>query len=774
MSEPIPMHVLIGAGLAVLALIVFVLTLLRRGRTVPQQLASTPKAKASKSSGRGDPLVTARALKEQGQIDQAFAVLVEAEKYDEAAKIALEAGKKDRAASAYERAGKYGEAAELLEQIRQFEPAAKLYLRANTYHKAADIYERLGRFDEAVEIYIKDGNHRAAAELYLKRREFKKAAEQYLKISEKILKELADNSTTEKRRKLLLKVGSDAAKVFEQTGNPELAAKLYKATGQGDAAAKLAIKLGRANEAAEALVAAGKIEEAVAMLNRAGEHEQAKRIQAKHFENSGEFLKAAEIYGELGEYALAADLFSTVGQHEKAARVMEQCNQFADAANYYLKAKNAERAAEMFERARLYNKAAALYQRLGKDDKSLAMLLAGGQLFEAGLTLARAGKLDDALVQLEKITKHDKTYLRAVILRADIHLRKGELALARALYEEGLAGEEIHSNNVENFYRYGVLLQNINDTASALSIYEKILQFDRQFRDVKKRVRALSEADRSISKAEAQPESNKKQRRYVILDELGRGGMGVVYKAMDRTLDRVVAFKVLPDEMRDNKAMIDNFFREAKSAAALNHPNIVTVFDAGQEDNVFYIAMEFIEGQTLKQLVREKGPFSPPLWILVFGQVLKALDYAHQQKIVHRDIKPSNLMWLDKEKQIKLTDFGLAKIIQETANFQTIIGGTPHYMSPEQILGGEVDARSDLYCLGATMFELATASVPYPKGDAGYHHIHSPLPDPRSLRPDFPAALAALLMKCMAKEPSQRYRSAAEALTALQEARNQI
>jgi serine/threonine protein kinase len=117
---------------------------------------------------------------------------------------------------------------------------------------------------------------------------------------------------------------------------------------------------------------------------------------------------------------------------------------------------------------------------------------------------------------------------------------------------------------------------------------------------------------------------------------------------------------------------------------------------------------------------------------------------------------------------------GLAKILQETANFQTMIVGTPHYMSPEQIRGAEVDARSDLYCLGATMYELGTGSVPYPKGDAGYHHIHSPVPDPLQLRPDFPVALAGILMKCMAKEPGGRYRTASEVLTALQEARSKL
>lgn len=710
---------MIGAAIAIAVALWFAWSFLKGGQS---KTAGGEKSKAARKSkartpaasvSRSESPATVVGARDKEQTEKALAKLVQAEKFGEAAPLALALGKKDVAAGLFERAGKYGEAADLLEQIRQFEPAAKLHMRAGAYAKAATLYERLGRFEEAAECYAKDEDYRAAAELYVKKREFPKAAEQYAKVSAKIVKELTTGDISDKRRKFLQKVGADAGKVFEHVGNLSEAADLYRAAGDVEQSAKLAKKMGRTGDGADVLIKAGRVDEAIALLREAGEVERADRLQAKQLENDGQYDEAGELYAKLGEWTSAAELFSMVGQPGRAAELMEKAGSFADAGNYYLKAKNGQRAAACFERAKLYDKAAILYQKFNKDDKALDMF-------------------------------------------------------ARAL-----ADRDVHTSNLDSFYNYGVLLQNAGDTAAATAIYDKIVRFDKEFRDVAKRLRALQPEAEAVNQVAQKTESAGKKRRYVMLDELGRGGMGVVYKAMDRTLDRVVAFKVLPADVRGNKTLVDNFFREAKSAAALNHPNIVTVFDAGEEDDVYYIAMEYIEGRTLKQIVKESGPFPVQHWLLVFGQVCRALDYAHNQKIVHRDIKPSNLMWLERDKVVKITDFGLAKVMQEVSNFQTVIGGTPHYMSPEQILGGEVDRRADLYSLGASMYELATGSVPYPTGDAGYHHIHSPVPDVLQVRPDFPTGLALILKKCMDKEPSGRYRTANDVLAALQEARPQ-
>ncbi len=249
------------------------------------------------------------------------------------------------------------------------------------------------------------------------------------------------------------------------------------------------------------------------------------------------------------------------------------------------------------------------------------------------------------------------------------------------------------------------------------------------------------------------------KRRYEVISELGRGGMGVVYKARDTVLDRIVALKVLPPMFRQNATALRNFFREAKSAAALTHPNIVTVYDTGEEAGSPYIAMEYVEGQDLKQIVSESGALPLGPVILILGQMCQALGYAHEQSIVHRDIKPSNVLWT-KQKQAKITDFGLARALNQSANTLTTTGGTPYYMSPEQTLGNPLDHRTDIYSLGIMMFELAAGQLPFTEGDIGYHHVHTPAPELRSVNAKIPPALSGIVARMLSKKPDERYADA--------------
>jgi serine/threonine-protein kinase len=240
--------------------------------------------------------------------------------------------------------------------------------------------------------------------------------------------------------------------------------------------------------------------------------------------------------------------------------------------------------------------------------------------------------------------------------------------------------------------------------------------------------------------------------------------MGIVYKAQDSVLDRPVAFKVLPDALKDNPEALKNFLREAKSAAKLNHPNIVTVYDAGEQDGRYYIAMEYVDGTTLKEIVRRRGVISPNGVLHVLIQMCEALAFAHDQKVVHRDVKTANTMWT-RDKKAKIMDFGLAKVIEEVRNHTTLVSGTPYYMSPEQTLGKNVDHRTDIYSLGVTIFELATGSLPFHEGNVPYHHVHTPPPDPREVNPELPALLAGVITSCMKKNPDERYQSAGEIVT---------
>ena len=252
--------------------------------------------------------------------------------------------------------------------------------------------------------------------------------------------------------------------------------------------------------------------------------------------------------------------------------------------------------------------------------------------------------------------------------------------------------------------------------------------------------------------------------KYEILGTLGSGGMGTVWHARDRALDREVALKVLSDKCADDPAFVQRFTTEARAAASLNHPNIVQIYEFGQTGGGHYLAMELVDGPSIKEELKRRGRFTESQTVGMARQACAALAVAHAAGIVHRDIKPDNMM-LTREGRFKLVDLGLAKRLSEEFS-QTVTGqsmGTPHFISPEQILGrGEIDARADIYSLGATMYYLASGTVPF-DGTSGPHimsrHLNDPLPDPRLAVPELSADFCRLIGRMMAKEPADRYQT---------------
>lgn len=259
--------------------------------------------------------------------------------------------------------------------------------------------------------------------------------------------------------------------------------------------------------------------------------------------------------------------------------------------------------------------------------------------------------------------------------------------------------------------------------------------------------------------------------RYQIISEVGKGSMGVVYKAHDPQIDRVVALKVLRPDRITSEEFVQRFLKEARAIGRLSHPNIITVYDSGQDNDTLYIVMEFLIGKTLREAQQEKQ-LSLQEIIHIGSQVADALDYAHRQGIVHRDIKPSNIL-LTPEGYLKLTDFGIARIEDPTAHHQTQAGdilGTPIYMSPEQIMGRKVDGRSDLYSLGVILYELTTGRKPF-QGEnlaAIFNAIIEEKPPPIEL-PDTSLSqrLSALIFKSISKSTEDRFQTGAQLAQAL-------
>ncbi len=258
--------------------------------------------------------------------------------------------------------------------------------------------------------------------------------------------------------------------------------------------------------------------------------------------------------------------------------------------------------------------------------------------------------------------------------------------------------------------------------------------------------------------------------RYEIIEQIGTGGMSYVYKAKDHKLNRYVAVKVLKSEFSENKGFVSKFRVEAQAAAGLAHPNIVNVYDVGEDNGLHYIVMELVEGITLKEYIEKKARLSVKEAISIAIQVSMGIEAAHNNHIIHRDIKPQNII-ISREGKVKVTDFGIARAATSNTITSNVMGSV-HYTSPEQARGGYSDEKSDIYSLGITMFEMLTGRVPF-NGETtvsiAIKHIQDEMPSPRDYVPEIPVSVEQIIFKCTQKSPDRRYDNISQVIADLKE-----
>jgi serine/threonine-protein kinase len=348
---------------------------------------------------------------------------------------------------------------------------------------------------------------------------------------------------------------------------------------------------------------------------------------------------------------------------------------------------------------------------------------------------------------------------------------------------------------MEVLYNLGLDFERKRQFNKAESVFRYMSEFNPKFRDLEQRLTQAREMSETVILGGAGGRTGTSSTmalgktgmskpmlgRYEIEKELGKGAMGVVYMGKDPKIGRVVAIKTMAlsqefegDELQEVK---ERFFREAETAGRLNHPNIVSIYDAGEEHDLAYIAMEFLKGKDLVPYTKPDNLLPLPKVLSIVARVADALDYAHKQHVVHRDIKPANIMYDPETDTPKVTDFGIARITDSSRTKTGMVLGTPSYMSPEQLAGKKIGGSSDLFSLGVSLYQLACGKLPF-EGDSMaqlMYRISAEAPtDIRSVRADIPPCLTEIIDKALAKDNERRYASGAEMAEALRQCASKL
>jgi eukaryotic-like serine/threonine-protein kinase len=379
-----------------------------------------------------------------------------------------------------------------------------------------------------------------------------------------------------------------------------------------------------------------------------------------------------------------------------------------------------------------------------------------------------------------------------------------------------LKGRKPTATVLGDLYTLGSQLEQRGRVTQATAVYRHLARFDNTYRDVAARLRRLMDAERAKPKAASPAPDNaapapvsaaaatsaagsiplaaptaagcapaapeiQRLGRYQLEREIGRGAMGIVYLGRDTAINRLVAIKAIPlaSEFSDAELVEARarFFREAETAGRLNHPNIVTIYDVGEERGLAYIAMEYLKGRHLSDYAKSDRLMEPRKVLDVIGRTADALGFAHKQQVVHRDIKPANLMYDPSTDTLKITDFGIARLSGAGSTRTGIVLGTPSFMSPEQLEGRTVTGHSDLFSLGVSLFQLLTGQLPFTADSMTglmQQIAEAPHPPLRAFRPDLPACVESVIDRALAKNPDARYDSGAHMAAALEDCRSRI
>ena len=563
----------------------------------------------------------AAALAKQGSVLDAAELCAESGLHDAAVEYFTQAGEYVRAAEVRQDQNRLADASALYQQAGDFDAAGSLLASQNEHGKAGDAYRKGGRLSVAAEMYEKAGRHADAAQCYADTEFHRYAAQAWLKVHEfqkaaqaleEALKEEAAgagmNSLGDEHRKTVLQT----AGLYEQSGDLDSATRVLVAGECFSEAGEVAMRSGMYEQAADHFQRGGDSPKAAEALRALGEEAAAAQLMGEHLRDKGDNDEAARLLVDAGDFTSAGDLYRQLEDYQQAGECFERGGDSLQAAEMFRLAGAWSRAMTNYERVSKFREAAECAAQTGDAARQAEHLAEAGEYLEAGRVHAGQGLEDEAIKVLQRVPADHPEFVPASAMLGRIFGKKKKFGLAIQKLQQAIGEQELGGANIELFYDLATVFEAAGKPVDAVALYERILGADYHYKDVEERLettRALAQAMPAEGGTQSTGGGSDRPGRYRVVSELGRGGMGIVYKAKDTVLDRLVAYKVLPGQpLRENQqALAELPARGEEPRPSLNHPNIVTVYDAGEQDGRYFIAMEYVDGTTLKEILRRRG-----------------------------------------------------------------------------------------------------------------------------------------------------------------------
>jgi tetratricopeptide (TPR) repeat protein len=728
----------------------------------PRFAEARMEREAAKYKKQDNYLAAGRLYEDAGKLQVAAETYLAGSEFWAAASTFEKLGNREKSAELYLQAGDYKKSAALFIESGKPGRAATLFLEKGNTLEAARLFGQANQWDKAGELYAKSGYPLRAAEAFEKNGEFMKAAEAY----ERHFMENVSFSTTY----------SSTAPSTDQKSSL-LAGRLYRKAGDHNRALQVLVKGSYFKEAADVCMQTSQFAKAAEYYMRAEDPENA----AQAFDKAGDPVRAATLRGEVAfkadrmaeaaayfkqgkDYLRSAELFESVGKLADAAGAYEAGESHAAAGGVYIRAGLKDRAAASYERAQEFETAAKLYEEVGNNRKAIELYEKAGMTFKSGEAAANAGDRDRAIALLQRVTASDENYRPATEVLCRLFVEGGMPALAVDRVQKVLGGQPASAANLDLYYWLAAGLEASGSQAEALATYKKILSEDLQFRDVSQRVSRLQgagaaappprpspaspPAQGSHAAPEAPAAAAAKLQRFVSQEEVGRGPLGVVFRAEDKVDGRNVALRQLPPELIAGAGVLQALIGDLKAAASLSHPGVVKVLGVVELSGQRCVVTEFVAGRNFAEALNAGHKMKFQQVHNVARVIAQALAFVHGKGLVHGSIQPSNIMVSGGV--LKLADLGLGRLAHA-------LPADKSYRAPE----GRLDAHGDLYAMAGVLYHLLTGVHPrtQPQGTG--------LPLPSTLSAGVPENFDKLLLRALHPRQELRYPSADQMLDEL-------